>query len=83
MNELFCDPTEHNYLQDVINMFTLHIRPIGTQRTYQHFDKVDTWISREIANNDIISIFIKKNIVNSSILGWQDINNKENNALEK
>jgi hypothetical protein len=67
MNELFCDPLEHNCLQDVINMFTLHIHPMGTQRTYQHFDKVDTWILKEIANNDIISIVIKKNIVNLSI----------------
>jgi hypothetical protein len=42
MNEFFYEPTEHNRLQDVIDVFTLHIHPMGTQRTYHHFDKVDT-----------------------------------------
>jgi hypothetical protein len=83
MNELFCEPTKHNCLQDVIDKFTLHIRPMGTQRTCQHFDKVDTWTSKEITNSDVILVVIKLDIVNSSILGWWDINNKENNALEK
>jgi hypothetical protein len=64
-------------------MFTLHICPTAMQRTCQHFDKEDTWTSREIANSDIILVVIKKNIVNLSIPGWQDINDKENNALKK
>jgi len=83
MNELFYEPTEHNHLQDVINMFTMRICPMGTQRTYQHFDKVNTWTSKEFTNSDVISIVIGKNIVNLSIPKWQDINNGENSALEK
>jgi hypothetical protein len=83
MNELFCEPRKHNHLHDVIDMFTLHIYPQGTQKTYQHFDKVNTWTLKEIANSDIISIVIRKNIVNSSIPRWRDINSGENNALEK
>jgi hypothetical protein len=83
MNELFCEPTKHNHLQDVIDMFTLHIHPTGTQRTCQHFDKIDTWTFTEIANSDIILVVIRKNIVNSSIPRWWDINNRENTTLEK
>jgi hypothetical protein len=56
---------------------------MATQRTYQHFDKIDTWTFRKIANSDVISFVIKKNIVNLSIPKWRDINNEENNALEK
>jgi hypothetical protein len=56
---------------------------MGTQRTYQHFDKVNTWTSKEFTNSDVISIVIGKNIVNLSIPKWQDINNGENSALEK
>jgi hypothetical protein len=82
MNELLCEPTKHNRLQDVIDMFTLHISRMGTQRICQHFDKVYTWTSREIANNDIIFVVIKKFIVNSSIPRWWNIDNGENNALD-
>jgi hypothetical protein len=83
MNELLCEPKKHNCLQDVINMFILHICPTGTQRTYQHSDKVDTWTSKEIANSDIIAIVIRKNILSLSISRWQDISSEENNELEK
>jgi hypothetical protein len=38
-NELFREPTEHDRLQDMIHMFTLHVQPTTTQRTYQHCDK--------------------------------------------
>ncbi len=63
MNELFHEPTEHDHLQDVIHMFTLHIHPTTTQRTCQHCDKVNTWTFREISNSHIISFVIWKNIV--------------------
>ncbi len=82
MNELFYEPTKHNRLQDVIHMFTLHICPTATQRSCQHCDKVNTLTSKEISNSDIISFVIKKNIVNSSIPKWWDINNGENNSGE-
>ncbi len=42
MNEFLCEPTEHDHLQDVIHMFTMQIHPTSTQKTYQHFDKVNT-----------------------------------------
>jgi hypothetical protein len=69
MNELLYEPKKHNHLQDVIDMFTLHIHPRGNQKTCQHFDKINTWTSKEIANSDIISIVIWKNIVNSFTCG--------------
>jgi hypothetical protein len=83
MNELFCEPIEHNHLQDMIQMFTLHICPMATQRSCQHCDKINTWTSKEISNGDVILFVIKKNIVNLSIPKWRDINNGGNGALEK
>jgi len=41
MNELFREPIEHNCLQDVMHMFTLHIHPMTTQKTCQHCDKTN------------------------------------------
>jgi hypothetical protein len=73
-DELFREPTKHIHLQDMIHMFTLHIHPMTTQRTCQHYDKVNTWTSREISNSHIISLVIWKNIVNLSIPKWKDIN---------
>ncbi len=75
MNELFREPTKHDRLQDMIHMFTMHIHPTTTQKTCQHFDKVKTWTSKEILNNHIVSLVIWKNIANSSIPRWGDINN--------
>jgi hypothetical protein len=42
--------------------------------------KIDTRTYRDIANNNVISFVIRKNIVNSSTPRWQDINNGENNV---
>jgi len=64
-------------------MFTLHMHSTTTQKSYQHCDKVNTWTSREISNSHIISFVIQKNIVNSSIPRWRDINSGENSALGK
>ncbi len=64
-------------------MLTFHIHPTTTQRTYQHCDKVDTWTSKVIFNRHIVSFVIWKNIVNLFIPKWGDINNGENNALDK
>jgi len=83
MNEIFHEPTKHNRLQDMIHMFELHVCPMATQKSFQDCDKVDTWTSKEIFNSDIISFVIKNNTINSSIPKWWDINNEENNALEK
>jgi hypothetical protein len=83
MNELFREPTKHDHLQDVIHMFTLHIHPMATQRTYQQCHKINTRTSREISINHIISLVIWKNTINSSIPKWKDINRGENNALGK
>jgi hypothetical protein len=74
MNEPFCEPTEHDHLQDVIHMFIMHIHPMSTQRTYQHFEKINTWTLREISNNHIVSLIILNNTINSSIPRWRDIN---------
>jgi hypothetical protein len=73
----------HFHAQAILHMFTIYICPTATQRRCQHYDKVNIWKSREISNNDIISFVIIKNIVNSSIPKWRDINSGENNALEK
>jgi hypothetical protein len=74
MNELFNEPIKYDHLQNMIHMFTMHIHPTSTQRTCQHFDKINTWTSREISNSHIVSLVIWKNIVNSSIPKWGDIN---------
>jgi hypothetical protein len=74
MNEFFHEPTKHDCLQDVIHMFTMHVHPMSTQRTFQHFEKIDPWTSREITNSHIIFWVIQNNIVNSSIPRWGDIN---------
>jgi hypothetical protein len=42
INELFREPMEYNCLQNVIHMFTLHICPMATQKSYQHYDKIYT-----------------------------------------
>jgi hypothetical protein len=63
MNELFREPTKHDHLQDVIPMFTLHIHPTTTQKTYQHCDKVNTWTSKEISNSHIVLFVIWKNTI--------------------
>jgi hypothetical protein len=83
INELFREPMEYNCLQNVIHMFTLHICPMATQKSYQHYDKIYTWTSKEISSNDVVSFVIKKKIISSSIPRWRDINKGENNALEK
>jgi hypothetical protein len=74
MNELFYEPTKHDCLQDVIHKFTMRIHPTNTQITYQHFDKINTWTSKEIFNSHIISLVIWMNIINLSIPKWRDIN---------
>ncbi len=56
---------------------TMHIHPMSTPRTYQHFDKVNTWTSKEIFNSHIVFLVIWNNIVNSSIHRWKDINRWE------
>jgi hypothetical protein len=81
MNELFREPIEHYHLQDMIHMFIVHIHPTSTQKTYQHFDKVNTWTSKEISNSHIVSLVIWKNVVNLSTPKWGDINMGENSAV--
>jgi len=83
MNEIFREPIEHNWLQDVIHMFTLHVCPKAILKTYQHCHKINKWTSKEISNSHIVTFVIWKNIVNLSIPRRGDINNEENNALEK
>jgi hypothetical protein len=39
MNEVFHKPIKHNWLQIVIQIFTLHICPRATWRTSQHCHK--------------------------------------------
>ncbi len=70
MNELLYEPTKHDHLQNMIHMFTMHIHSTSTQRTYQHFDKVNTSTSMEISNSHIVSLVIWKNTVNLSIAMW-------------
>jgi hypothetical protein len=77
INKLLYESTKHDHLQDVIHMFIMHIHPMNTQRTCQHFDKVITWISREISNNHIVFLVIWKNIINLCIPKWKDINRGE------
>jgi len=64
-------------------MFTLHIHLTTTQRTYQLCGRLNTWTSKGISNNHIVSFVIWKNIVNSFIPRWGGINNEKNNALGK
>ncbi len=66
INELFCEPTKHNCLQDMIHMSMLHICPMATQRSCQHCYKINTWTSKEIFNHNVISFDIRTNIINSS-----------------
>jgi hypothetical protein len=57
--------------------------PHDHPKKLQHCDKVNTSTSREISNGDVVLFVIRKNIVNLFIPRWKDINNGENNALEK
>jgi len=77
MNELLCEPTKHNHLQDLIHMFRLHLGPRTTKRSYQHCNKVYTWTFGEISNSDDVLFVNRNNIVNSSISKWEDINSWE------
>jgi hypothetical protein len=79
----FVSPQNIIVYKNMIHMFTLHIYPTATQITCQHCDKIYTWTSKVISNNHIVSFVIWKNTVNSSILGWGDINIGENSALGK
>jgi hypothetical protein len=58
MKELFRKPIEHDRLQDMIHMFTMHIHPMAAQKTYQHFDKVNTRTSKDISNSHFMSLVV-------------------------
>jgi hypothetical protein len=57
MNELFCEPIEHNCFKMWYTCLHCTYTPC-TQKTYQHCDKVDTWTSKEISNSHIVYFVI-------------------------